>query len=53
MDEQEKKPRRDFDPVLGDSNMVDPTPGWVPFVVVLGLAVVLIFVFALAAVFLP
>jgi len=38
---------------MGESNMVDPTPGWVPFVVVIGLGVVLVFVFALAAILLP
>mgnify|MGYP000610328070 CR=1 FL=1 len=38
---------------MGESNMVDPTPGWVPFVVVIGLGVVLVFVFALAAILMP
>lgn len=38
---------------MGDSNLVDPTPGWVPFVVVIGLGVVLIFAFALAAILIP
>lgn len=38
---------------MGESNMVDPTPGWVPFVVVIGLGVVLVFAFALAAILIP
>ena len=38
---------------MGDSNMIDPTPGWVPFVVVLGMGVLLIFVLVFAAILLP
>ncbi|XAM01558.1 hypothetical protein OT109_09200 [Phycisphaeraceae bacterium D3-23] len=38
---------------MGESNMIDPTPGWVPFVVVIGLGVVLVFAFALAAILIP
>jgi hypothetical protein len=38
---------------MGESNMIDPTPGWVPFVVVIGLGVVLVFAFVLAAILIP
>ena len=39
--------------VMGESNQIDPTPGWVPFVVVIGMGVVLVFAFALAAILIP
>lgn len=36
---------------FGDSNEVDPTPGWIPFVFVIGISVVFLFAFVLFAVF--
>jgi len=38
---------------MGDSNGIDPTPGWIPFVVVICFALVLFFVFALASILIP
>ena len=34
---------------FGDSDQVDPTPGWIPFVFVLGIAVVFFIAFVLVA----
>ena len=36
---------------FGDSNQVDPTPGWIPFVFVLGIAVLFLVAFVIVALF--
>lgn len=36
---------------FGDSNEVDPTPGWVPFFFVIGIAVVFLIAFVGVALF--
>ena len=36
---------------FGDSNEVDPTPGWIPFFFVIGIAVVFLIGFVIVALF--
>ena len=36
---------------FGDSNQIDPTPGWIPFVFVLGISVLFLIVFVFVALF--
>lgn len=47
MPEQPIKPDSHF----GDSNEVDPTPGWIPFVFVIGIAVLFLIAFVAVALF--
>jgi hypothetical protein len=49
MAEESNKPNSHF----GDSNEVDPTPGWIPFVFVIGIAVVFLVGFVFVALFVP
>lgn len=43
------EPEKRTDSAFGDSNEVDPTPGWIPFVFVIAIAVVFLFGFVLVA----
>ena len=36
---------------FGDSNEVDPTPGWIPFVFVIAIAIVFLIAFVAVALF--
>ena len=47
MPDESPKPKSHF----GDSNEVDPTPGWIPFVFVLGIAVLFLIGFVFVALF--
>lgn len=46
-DDHPPKPKTHF----GDSNEVDPTPGWIPFVFVIGIAVLFLIAFVGVALF--
>ena len=46
-DAQPPKPKTHF----GDSSEVDPTPGWIPFVFVIGIAVLFLIGFVAVALF--
>jgi len=46
-DERPTPPKSAF----GDSDRVDPTPGWIPFVFVIGFAIVFLVGFVLVALF--
>ena len=37
--------------IFGESNEVDPTPGWIPFVFVIAIAIVFLIAFVVVALF--
>ena len=47
MREDPKQPKSHF----GDSNQIDPTPGWIPFFFVIGIAVLFLVGFVIVALF--
>lgn len=42
---------KDQETYFGDSNKIDPTPGWIPFVFVIAIAVVFLIAFVVVALF--
>jgi hypothetical protein len=47
MPDESPKPKTHF----GDSNEVDPTPGWIPFFFVIGIAILFLIGFVAVAIF--
>lgn len=45
--EQRPKPKSHF----GDSDQVDPTPGWIPFFFVIGISILFLIGFVIVALF--
>ena len=51
MPEQLPEQSSEPDTHFGDSNKVDPTPGWIPFVFVIGISILFLIGFVIVALF--